>query len=353
LQNLPFGRVRKRGSNEPWRIGVAIGEQVLDLKLALSQCPWPRDVEPLLQALAAGDLRELMQRGGVARRQDARRVVARAARRQRPGTFLELCLVKQADIELTLPCRIGDYTDFYTGIHHAPTSASSSAPTTRCCPTTSGCRSATTAACSSIGVSGQRVAAPRGQLMRRDADAPVFEPRRLDYELELGVLVGGGNRDGTPLPMAQAEDALVRHVLLNDWSARDIQAGNTSRSGRSCRRTSAPRSRRGSSRRKRWRRFARRSPRPTATRSRCRTSIRRQPRAWRDRHRARGVAADRTMRERPAPHRLSQSNFRDAYWTVRSCRPPQQQRLQPGPGDLLAAARSRDRRRARAARCSS
>ena len=62
LQNLPYGRFRRRGTDEPWRIGVAIGEQVLDLRLALAQCAWGREVEPLLQPLADGDLRALMSR---------------------------------------------------------------------------------------------------------------------------------------------------------------------------------------------------------------------------------------------------------------------------------------------------
>ena len=339
LQNLPFGRVRKRDSNEPWRIGVAIGEQVLDLKLALSQCPWPRDVEPLLQALAAGDLRELMQRGGVARRQ-VRGTLSRALREgSDQAPFLELCLVQQADIELALPCRIGEYTDFYTGIHHATNVGKQFRPDNPLLPNYKWVPIGYHGRVSSIGVSGQRVHRPRGQLMLPVAKAPVFDAaRRLDYELELGVLVGGGNPDGTPLSMAQAEDDWFGMVLLNDWSARDIQGWEYQPLGpflsKNFGTTISP-----------WvvtqealapfrQPFAHPEGDPQPL-----------PYLDSDANRARGaidIALEawlhtETMREHGLPpHRLSQSNFRDAYWTVpqllahHSCNG-----CNLGPGDLL------------------
>ena len=339
LQNLPFGRVRKRGSDEPWRIGVAIGEQVLDLKLALSQCPWPRDVEPLLQALAAGDLRELMQRGGVARRQ-VRAALSRALREgSDQAPFLELCLVKQADIELALPCRIGEYTDFYTGIHHATNVGKQFRPDNPLLPNYKWVPIGYHGRVSSIGVSGQRVHRPRGQLMLPDAKAPVFDAaRRLDYELELGVLVGGGNPDGTPLSMAQAEDDWFGMVLLNDWSARDIQGWEYQPLGpflsKNFGTTISP-----------WvvtqealapfrQPFAHPDgdPQPLpyldSDANRAHGAIDIALQAW---------LHTETMREHGLPpHRLSQSNFRDAYWTVpqllahHSCNG-----CNLGPGDLL------------------
>ncbi|HSW25486.1 MAG TPA: fumarylacetoacetase [Burkholderiaceae bacterium] len=339
LQNLPFGRVRKRDSNEPWRIGVAIGQQVLDLKLALSQCPWPRDVEPLLQALAAGDLRELMQRGGVARRQ-VRGTLSRALREgSDQAPFLELCLVQQADIELALPCRIGEYTDFYTGIHHATNVGKQFRPDNPLLPNYKWVPIGYHGRVSSIGVSGQRVHRPRGQLMLPDAKAPVFDAaRRLDYELELGVLVGGGNPDGTPLSMAQAEDDWFGMVLLNDWSARDIQGWEYQPLGpflsKNFGTTISP-----------WvvtqealapfrQPFAHPEgdPQPLpyldSEANRARGAIDIALEAW---------LHTETMREHGLPpHRLSQSNFRDAYWTVpqllahHSCNG-----CNLGPGDLL------------------
>lgn len=224
IQNLPYGRLRRRGSDEAWRIGVAIGDQVLDLHAALAAGAWERETAALLQPLAAGDLRPLMAAGGAARRR-LRRALSQALRAdggQRGA--LAPCLLSQGAIELGLPCRIGEYTDFYTGIHHATTVGKLFRPDNPLLPNYKWVPIGYHGRVSSIGVSGQGVRRPRGQLMAPGAQAPVFEPcQRLDYELELGVLVGGGNADGAPLTMAQADDGWFGLVLLNDWSARDIQ----------------------------------------------------------------------------------------------------------------------------------
>ena len=119
IQNLPFGRFRRSGSGESWRIGVAIGDQVLDLQLAAAQPGWAADVPPLLAPLAAGDLNAFMALGGSARR-TLRLALSRALAAGSPQqAALAPCLVAQGAVELGLPCRIGDYTDFYVGIHHA------------------------------------------------------------------------------------------------------------------------------------------------------------------------------------------------------------------------------------------
>ncbi|MCW5659695.1 MAG: fumarylacetoacetase [Burkholderiaceae bacterium] len=319
LQNLPFGRFRRRGSGEPWRIGVAIGEQVLDLKLALQQCPWPRDTEPLLQPLAAGDLLEPMQRGAAARRQ-LRLALSQALREgSEQSPFLELCLAPQADIELALPCRIGEYTDFYTGIHHATAVGKLFRPDNPLLPNYKWVPIGYHGRVSSIVVSGQAVHRPRGQLMLPDAPAPVFEPaRRLDYELELGVLVAAGNADGTPIPMAQADDDWFGLVLLNDWSARDIQAWEYQPLGpflsKNFGTTISP-----------WvvtaealapfrRPFVRPDgdPQPLphldSEANRAHGAIDIELEVW---------LQTQSMREQGLPpQRLSQSNFRDAYWSV-------------------------------------
>jgi fumarylacetoacetase len=341
LQNLPFGRFRKRGGSEPWRIGVAIGEQVLDLKLALQQCPWPRDVEPLLQPLAAGDLLDLMQRGAPARRQ-VRAVLSHALREgSEQVPFLELCLVQQSEIELALPCRIGEYTDFYTGIHHASAVGKLFRPDNPLLPNYKWVPIGYHGRVSSIGVSGQGVHRPRGQLMAPDAKAPVFEPaRRLDYELELGVLVGSGNPDGTPISMAQAEDDWFGLVLLNDWSARDIQAweyqplgpflsknfGTTISPWVVTQEALAP--------------FRQPFVRPEGDPQPL-------PHLDSDANRAHGAVQialevwlhTGPMREQGLPpHRLSQSNFGDAYWTVAQLIAHHSSNgCNLGPGDLLGS----------------
>ena len=225
VQNLPLARLRKRGSSDGWRVGVAIGDRVLDLKLATAQCPWPREAETWLKPLADGDLESLMRAGGEARRQ-VRAVLSQALREgSDQGPFLELCLLPQSEVEFALPCRIGDYTDFFTSIHHATAVGKLFRPDSPLLPNYKWVPIGYHGRTSSIRVSGHTFARPRGQIMLPDAAAPVFEPcRRLDYELELGAFVGAGNPDGTPLTMEQAEANWFGMVLLNDWSARDVQA---------------------------------------------------------------------------------------------------------------------------------
>ncbi len=135
------------------------------------------------------------------------------------------CLVPQSAIELTLPCHIGDYTDFYTGIHHATAVGKLFRPDNPLLPNYKWVPIGYHGRVSSIGISGQAFHRPLGQTRAADAEAPQFGPcQRLDYELELGVLVGKGNALGHPMSMAQAEDDWFGLVLLNDWSARDVQA---------------------------------------------------------------------------------------------------------------------------------
>ena len=224
IQNLPFGRFRRAGSGEPWRIGVAIGDEVLDLKLASEQCPWPAEVARLLAPLAAGDLNAFMALGAEARRAVRRALSQALAEHSDQGPFLELCLVPQNDAEMALPFAVGDYTDFYTGIHHATAVGKLFRPDNPLLPNYKWVPIGYHGRSSSIVASGTAFRRPLGQL-KGEGEAPRYAPsRRLDYELELGAVVGAGNELGTPIPMAQAEDHLFGLVLLNDWSARDVQA---------------------------------------------------------------------------------------------------------------------------------
>jgi fumarylacetoacetase len=225
IQNLPYGRFRRLKTDEPWRIGVAIGDQVLDLRLAAQQCPWGDGIAELLQPLADGDLNAFMALGASARRTLRAALSAALAEGSDQGPFLELCLVPQAQVELALPCRIGDYTDFYTGIHHATAVGKLFRPDNPLLPNYKWVPIGYHGRVSSIGISGQRFKRPMGQTMPAGAAAPVFGPcQRLDYELELGIFVGTGNALGEPKTMAEAEEDWFGMVLLNDWSARDIQA---------------------------------------------------------------------------------------------------------------------------------
>ncbi len=226
IQNLPFGRFRRAGTNEPMRIGVAIGDQVLDLA-ALGQLD--PQVAVLLGPLAQGDLNGFMAHGRAAR--IALRQALFVGLSAEPSGTASLWHAKAATLlvpldeaEMGLPCRIGDYTDFYTGIHHATTVGKLFRPDNPLLPNYKWVPIGYHGRSSSIGVSGQRFARPWGQT-KGEGDTPVFAPSRsLDYELELGFFVGPPNAPGTSLDMAQAEASLFGATLLNDWSARDVQA---------------------------------------------------------------------------------------------------------------------------------
>jgi len=226
IQNLPFGRFRRARSAEPWRIGVAIGDQVLDLAALGALDP---QIAVLLGPLAQGDLNGFMAHGRAAR------IALRQALFQglsaEPSGTASLWQAKEASLfvpqdeaEMTVPCRIGDYTDFYAGIHHATSVGRLFRPDAPLLPNYKWVPIGYHGRSSSIGVSGQSFARPWGQA-RGDGDTPVFAPSaRLDYELELGFFVGPPNTPGSALDMAQAEASLFGATLLNDWSARDVQA---------------------------------------------------------------------------------------------------------------------------------
>jgi fumarylacetoacetase len=224
IQNLPYGRFR-RSAAEPWRIGVAIGDQVLDLKLASGTGGWPADIAALLQPLANGDLNAFMALPPVQRRA-LRHALSTALQADSPQqAALTDCLAAQAAMEMALPCHIGDYTDFYAGIHHATTVGKLFRPDNPLLPNYKWVPIGYHGRASSIGVSGQQFHRPVGQTKAPDADVPTVGPsKRLDYELELGLLVGMPNAIGEPITIDQAEDHVFGIALFNDWSARDIQA---------------------------------------------------------------------------------------------------------------------------------
>ena len=210
IQNLPFGRFRSPGQSH-WQIGVAIGDQVLDLKRA--------------ELIDTEDMRVLLAAGAEARRA-LRRALSNGLRRgSSEEASLRRALVPQAEVEMGLPCDIGDYTDFYTGIHHATTVGKLFRPDNPLLPNYKWVPIGYHGRASSIRVSGQKFPRPRGQTMAPGAAIPSFGPsQRIDYELELGVIVGAPNALGESVAMEDAEERVFGLTLLNDWSARDIQA---------------------------------------------------------------------------------------------------------------------------------
>jgi fumarylacetoacetase len=225
IQNLPFGRFRRTRSDDGWRIGVAIGDCALDLQEALHAVRWPSEVADLLELLADGNLNRFMAAGASARR--ALRSALSAALSTGSGSqdALGACIVPLAAIELSLPCTIPGYTDFYTGIHHATTVGRLFRPDNPLLPNYKWVPIGYHGRTSSIVASGHPIWRPLGQTRNPDAQQPVFgASMRVDFELELGFLIGQGNAMGSPIPIAQAEDHLFGVTLLNDWSARDVQA---------------------------------------------------------------------------------------------------------------------------------
>ncbi|MGH8809938.1 MAG: fumarylacetoacetase, partial [Noviherbaspirillum sp.] len=224
IQNLPYGRFRRAGAQEAWRIGVAIGDQILDLKLASGQALWDAAAQTALAPLAEGDLNAFMAQGPSAWR-GLRAALSHALREDsKAQAQLEACLLPQVQAEFSVPCDIGDYTDFYTGIHHATTVGKLFRPDNPLLPNYKWVPIGYHGRSSSIGVSGQAFRRPFGQI-KGDADTPLFGPsKRIDYELELGIFIGQGNALGESVNMGQAEQHLFGVGLLNDWSARDVQA---------------------------------------------------------------------------------------------------------------------------------
>ena len=228
IQNLPFGRIRRAGSAEPWRIGVAIGDQVLDLAAAARAGGWSAEVDVLLAPLAAGDLNAVMAQGSAARRALRNALQAALKTGSVQQAALAPCLIAQAEVEFSLPCTVHDYTDFYTGIHHATAVGKLFRPDNPLLPNYKWVPIGYHGRASSLVVSGTPIRRPNGQFKlpgTPEGAAPDFGPcRRLDYELELGAYVGRANALGEPVPIGQAEEHLFGVGLFNDWSARDLQA---------------------------------------------------------------------------------------------------------------------------------
>ena len=225
IQNLPFAVFRRAGSRENFRCGVAIGDRVLDLGALDMLTPFEGLGAEALAACAEPALNRLMALGGEAR-VALRRGLSECLRAGAPrAAEIGTALIAQSEVEFTLPARVGNYSDFYTSIHHATAVGRLFRPDQPLLPNYKWVPIAYHGRASSLGVSGQEVRRPRGQVMPRGAERPqLAASARLDFELEVGVLIGSGNRLGSPIPIAQAEAHVFGLCLLNDWSARDLQA---------------------------------------------------------------------------------------------------------------------------------
>ena len=225
IQNLPFAVFRRKGTLEAFRGGVAIGDQILDLAALAASGVFSAEAATAVQAGAQDKLNALMALGASAWHA-LRLALSRALREDAAEeAALTACLVPQSEVDYGVPARIGDYTDFYTSVHHATNIGALFRPDNPLLPNYKWVPIGYHGRASSIGVSGQRFHRPMGQTLPPGATQPVFGPsKRLDIELELGIFVGSGNALGEPVAMAQAESHVFGLCLLNDWSARDIQA---------------------------------------------------------------------------------------------------------------------------------
>jgi len=229
IQNLPYGVFTRTGSDVEPRIGVAIGDQILDVKGAIEHDVLT-GLDPKTQcALYATTLNDFMRLGRDAWT-ETRRALSALLRTDADSTLKddaglrEDLLVPMAEATMHLPATIGDYTDFYASVHHAANIGSMFRPDNPLLPNYKHLPVGYHGRASSIVVSGTPVRRPMGQLRLSDDEAPVFGPcRLLDYEMEMGFFVGPGNDLGRRVPIGEARDHIFGMVVVNDWSARDIQ----------------------------------------------------------------------------------------------------------------------------------
>ncbi|MCW1719080.1 fumarylacetoacetase [Pseudoalteromonas sp. A3] len=225
IQNLPFAEFRTKNTNEEFRGGVAIGDQVIDLAKLSHLNIFTGDAKTALDAASESTLNTFMGLGEQywsALRLALSKALREGAQQQKE---MQSTLIAQADIEFSLPCRIGDYTDFYTSIYHATAVGSLFRPDNPLLPNYKWVPIGYHGRSSSIDVSGQTFHRPKGQTKAPDADTPSFGPcKRLDYELELGIYLGKGNELGDAIAIENAENHVFGFCVFNDWSARDLQA---------------------------------------------------------------------------------------------------------------------------------
>jgi fumarylacetoacetase len=229
IQNLPVGVFRRRDGDEAWRVGMAIGEQVLDLAAAARSGLLEGDASRAGSRCAAPALNGLLSLGplhwGALRQRASRLLRADTSESQRARRLRADVMVPRSDVEVALPALVGDYTDFYASLSHATNVGRLFRPDNPLLPNYKWVPIGYHGRASSLVVSGTSVRRPMGQAAAAGQGMPTFERSvRMDYEAEVGLFIGGGNPLGDAVPVARAEQLLFGACLLNDWSARDVQA---------------------------------------------------------------------------------------------------------------------------------
>ncbi len=228
LENLPYGVFRPRRGG-PARIGVAIGDYALDLA-AIDEAGLLATTPAGGQGLFARDTLNAFMAAGPAAWQAVRATLQRLLSAQEPTlrdwqALRDAALIRQNEVDLLLPAQIGDFTDFYSSLYHATNTGKMLRPDSpplfpnwRYLPVAYHGRAST------VVISGTPIRRPHGQIKPASSQEPFFSASRaLDFEVELGMFIGVGNDLGVPVPIAQAESHIFGCVIVNDWSARDIQ----------------------------------------------------------------------------------------------------------------------------------
>jgi fumarylacetoacetase len=226
LENLPFGVFQPKQGNA--RVGVAIGDLIADLSI-LEEFGHFRSPEFQDQKVFSEDsLNSFLALGRPAwrkTREIVQHLLSAETRTLRDDTRLRV-FHAQKEVVMKLPVRIGNYTDFYSSYQHAHNVGTMlRGPENALMPNWKWLPVAYHGRASSVVVGGTSVRRPQGQIKPPDAPTPFFGPTKsLDYELEMAFLIGPGNSLGKPVPIDRAVDHIFGFVLMNDWSARDIQA---------------------------------------------------------------------------------------------------------------------------------
>jgi fumarylacetoacetase len=227
IQNLPYAVMRHTAAQQAWWVGMAIGNYALHLPALVHTGLLTGSALTAAQACADGELNPLMALGAPAWQALRHAVFALLSESADESiqTQVQSCLIPQSQLVFRLPAQIGDYTDFYTSIYHATNVGKLFRPDNPLLPNYRWVPIGYHGRSSSIQVSGHQIQRPYGQTLAAGASQPeLTASKRLDWELELGVFMGSGNNLGTPIALAQAEQYVFGICLLNDWSARDLQA---------------------------------------------------------------------------------------------------------------------------------
>ncbi|MGB9088281.1 MAG: fumarylacetoacetase [Pseudomonas farsensis] len=223
LQNLPLG-IFSRPGQAP-RSGVAIGDAILDLEAVLAAGLFNGSAKAAVEAMQGGALNAFFALGRPARLALRERLLGLLAEGSEHQGALQAALYPASDCTLHLPAKVGDYTDFYVGIQHATNVGKLFRPDNPLLPNYKYVPIGYHGRASTLRPSGTDVRRPKGQTLPAGQTEPSFGPcARLDYELELGIWIGQGNPMGQAIPIGEADEHLAGLCLLNDWSARDIQA---------------------------------------------------------------------------------------------------------------------------------